>query len=161
MEITRQALRSRIRVRTWMLGWMARRSVQPSSSDGDDEDNESGEGFAVPDAVAACNSGTKHTVLSSCSSKKWKKKLPGVEKTMAVFQVTSQLSSSAISTFAPPSATSSKCQYHTSNDVFSPCKSAQNGYRKKWWWIDTAWQQVEKWDQKWKIQNSGLNMIVC
>ena len=42
--------------------------------------------------------------------------------------------------------------YHISNDVFSPCKSAQNGYRKKWWWINTAWQQVEKWDQKWKIQ---------
>ena len=48
------------------------------------------------------------------------------------------------------------CKYHTSNDMFSRCKKcAQNGYREKWRWIATAWQQVENLNTKWKIHKSG------
>ena len=50
----------------------------------------------------------------------------------------------------------STCKYHISNDVLSRCKSV---HREKWWWIDTIWQQDENWDKKWKIRNSGWNMI--
>ena len=52
------------------------------------------------------------------------------------------------------------CKYHTSNDVFAVQKCAQNGYREKWWWIDTAWWQDENLDTKWKIQKSGKSRIV-
>ena len=45
--------------------------------------------------------------------------------------------------WATPSL-SMHCKYHTSNDVFSRCKKcAQNGYREKWWWIDTAVENPE------------------
>ena len=41
------------------------------------------------------------------------------------------------------------------------CKmSVQNGYREKWWWNSTAWQQIEHLDTKWKIQKSGKSNII-
>ena len=53
------------------------------------------------------------------------------------------------------------CEYHTSNDVFSRCKSVhKNGNKEKWCWIDTAWQQDENWDTKWEIQKNGKFRIV-
>ena len=50
-------------------------------------------------------------------------------------------------------------KYHFKWRIFSVQKCAQNGYKEKWWWIDTVWQQDENLDMKWTIRNSGMNMI--
>ena len=58
--------------------------------------------------------------------------------------------------------TDGRCKHNTSNDMFSRCKCAENGYREKWRSIHTAWQHVEignKLKLGPKVENSELAMI--